>query len=91
MTGRPPSWISPGPPRSPDYPFDGQTLVPHLFHGRRLAERDLFWRLRNGRALRRGDLKYVRQADGVDHLYDVVADPHEQADLVRRAQPILRP
>ena len=37
--------------------------------------------MRNGRALRRGDLKYVRQADGVDHLYDVVADPHEQADL----------
>lgn len=73
-----------GAEQDPDHPFDGQTLVPHLFGGRRLPERDLFWRLRNGRALRRGDLKYVRQADGVDHLYDVVVDPHEQADLARR-------
>jgi len=31
--------------QDPDYPFDGQTLVPHLLRGKRLAERDLFWRL----------------------------------------------
>ena len=36
------------------------------------------------RALRRGDLKYVRLTDGADHLYDLAADVREQADLARK-------
>jgi arylsulfatase A-like enzyme len=67
----------------PAYPLDGTSLVPHLFRGRALPERDLFWRTREGRALRRGDLKYVR-LDGTDHLYDLSADVREQADLAAR-------
>ena len=67
----------------PDHPLDGTSLVPHLFRGHDLPERDLFWRTRSGRALRRGDLKYVR-LDGVDHLYDLSEDVREQADLARR-------
>jgi arylsulfatase A-like enzyme len=67
----------------PAYPLDGTSLVPHLFEGRRVPQRDLFWRTRGGRALRRGDLKYVR-IDGVDHLYDVGVDSREQADLAKK-------
>ena len=71
--------------RQPDpaYPLDGTSLVPHLFEGVACPQRDLFWRTRDGRALRRGDLKYVR-LDGVDHLYDVEADSREQADLAKK-------
>ena len=72
-----------GAPPAPEYPPDGVSLVDHLFRGGRVPARDLFWRMRGGRALRRGDLKYVRLSDSVDHLYDVAADPREQADLAR--------
>lgn len=67
----------------PAYPLDGTSLVPHLFEGEQVATRDLFWRTRQGRALRRGDLKYVRTG-GVDQLYDLGADLREQADLAQR-------
>ena len=36
--------------------------------------------MRANRALRRGDWKYYRDADGKDHLYDLGADVREQAD-----------
>jgi arylsulfatase A-like enzyme len=68
----------------PGVPLDGTSLVDHLFGGKRLPERDLFWRMRGERALRRGRLKYVRLDDGADHLYDLAADPREQADLARK-------
>lgn len=64
----------------PEYPLDGVSLVEHVFRRRGVAERDMFWRMQDGRALRRGDLKYVR-ADGTDHLYDLATDVREQADL----------
>ena len=62
------------------YPLDGVSLLPHLYLGEAVPERDLFWRTRSGRALRRDNLKYVQLA-GADHLYDVVEDPREQAEL----------
>jgi arylsulfatase A-like enzyme len=65
----------------PSYPLDGVSLVDHLFRGKRLAERDLFWRMNGERALRRGDLKYVQLDDGVDRLFDLAADPREAANL----------
>jgi arylsulfatase A-like enzyme len=69
---------------SPDRPLDGASLAGHLLRGEPAPQRDLFWRMRGERALRRGDLKYVRLSDGVDHLYDLGADVREQADLARR-------
>jgi arylsulfatase A-like enzyme len=52
-------------------------------------ERDLFWRTRSGRALRRGRYKYLRlTATGADALYDIETDPREQANLAAR-QPAL--
>ncbi|MEU1048035.1 sulfatase-like hydrolase/transferase [Streptomyces sp. NPDC005897] len=65
----------------PAYPLDGLSLAGYLLRGRELPERDLFWRVRGNRALRRGDWKYYRDAQGRDHLYDLSADAREQADL----------
>jgi arylsulfatase A-like enzyme len=68
----------------PAHPLDGVSLVDHLFRGKPLAERDLFWRMKGQRALRRGDLKYVRLTDNVDRLYDIGTDSHEQANLAKK-------
>jgi arylsulfatase A-like enzyme len=67
----------------PAYPLDGVSLVDHLFRGTRAPERDLFWRMRGERALRRRNLKYLRLDDGADRLHDLAADPREQANLAR--------
>ncbi len=69
---------------SPDYPLDGQSLVGHLFRGRPAPGHDLFWRMRGSRALRRGNLKYYQGSDGAAKLFDLAADPLEQADLARK-------
>ncbi|MGF0170059.1 sulfatase family protein [Streptomyces sp. Marseille-Q5077] len=65
----------------PAYPLDGTSLADYLLRGEELPERDLFWRVRANRALRRGDWKYYRDDKGTDHLYDLGADQREQADL----------
>jgi arylsulfatase A-like enzyme len=68
----------------PAYPLDGVSLVDYLFRGRKLPARDLFWRMRGQRALRRGDLKYLRLANGSDRLHDLSADAREQANLAAK-------
>ncbi|WP_395577315.1 sulfatase-like hydrolase/transferase [Streptomyces sp. BK79] len=65
----------------PAYPLDGHSLAGYLLRGEDVPERDLFWRVRGNRALRRGDWKYYRDANGGDHLYDLGTDVREQADL----------
>ncbi|GGL95817.1 N-acetylgalactosamine-6-sulfatase [Streptomyces fumigatiscleroticus] len=65
----------------PAYPLDGTSLAGYLLRGEDLPARDLFWRVRGNRALRRGKWKYYQDADGTDHLYDLAADAREQADL----------
>ncbi|MEU3528474.1 sulfatase-like hydrolase/transferase [Streptomyces sp. NPDC038707] len=65
----------------PAHPLDGTSLAGYLLRGERLPERDLFWRVRNNRALRRGDWKYYQDASGTDHLYHLATDLREQADL----------
>ncbi|MGP4115074.1 sulfatase family protein [Streptomyces sp. 4N509B] len=62
------------------HPLDGHSLAGYLRHGEEVPERDLFWRVRGERALRRGDWKYHRDQDGADHLFDLGEDPREQAD-----------
>ncbi|MFD5620613.1 sulfatase-like hydrolase/transferase [Streptomyces yangpuensis] len=44
------------------------------------VERDLFWRVRGERALRRGNWKYYRGKSGRDQLFDLAGDIREQAD-----------
>ena len=51
--------------------------------GQDVPERDPFWRTRAGRALHRGNLKYVRLG-GTDRLYDLEADVREQANLAAK-------
>jgi arylsulfatase A-like enzyme len=69
---------------NPHSPLDGVSLVDHLLHGTPVPRRDLFWRMKEQRALRRGNLKYVRLRDGTDHLHDLTADAPELADLASR-------
>ena len=65
----------------PAYPLDGTSLAGYLLRGQDLPERDLFWRVRANRALRRGSWKYYQDSTGKDHLYDLGTDLREQADL----------
>ncbi len=63
-----------------DYPLDGTSLAGYLLRGENLSERDLFWRVRANRALRRGDWKYYQDSSGAAHLYNLAEDAREQAD-----------
>lgn len=65
----------------PAYPLDGTSLAGYLLRGEAPRERDLFWRVRDNRALRRGGWKYYQDADGKDHLFNLARDVREQADL----------
>ncbi|MFD0369513.1 sulfatase [Streptomyces sp. NPDC127114] len=64
----------------PAYPLDGTSLAGHLLRGEDVPERDLFWRVRGERALRRGDWKYYRGKSGRDQLFNLADDAREQAD-----------
>ncbi|MFC7310152.1 sulfatase [Streptomyces monticola] len=64
----------------PAYPLDGTSLTGYLLRGEEVAERELFWRVRGERALRRGDWKYYRGKSGKDQLFQLSSDLREQAD-----------
>jgi arylsulfatase A-like enzyme len=76
-----------------DHPLDGHSLAGYLLRGDSAPRRDLFWRTRTSRALRRGDWKYLRGPEtGVtkpDALYNLAADQREQADLAKKHPDIL--
>ncbi|GIM90844.1 sulfatase family protein [Paractinoplanes toevensis] len=73
----------------PAYPGDGRSFAGYLLRGEQAPARDLFWRTADARALRRGDWKYLRATtDADDALYNIRADPREQADLSAK-QPAL--
>ena len=65
---------------APTHPLDGENLAGHLLRGEELPERDLFWRTRGYRALRRGDWKYFRGTTGTDQLFNLAVDEREQHD-----------
>lgn len=65
---------------NPAYPLDGVSLAGYLLRGEKVAERNLFWRVRGERALRRGDWKYYRGKAGRDQLFNLAGDLREQAD-----------
>lgn len=67
-------------------PLDGIDLMPALTGGAGHTSRDLYWRIsqrRQEKAMRSGDWKYLRTADG-EFLYDLASDPGEARD--RRAE-----
>jgi arylsulfatase A-like enzyme len=69
----------------PDYPPDGENLLPILTGGASSHSRKLFWRFKAGaqRAVRDGDWKYLHMA-GNEFLFDVVKDPRERGNLKDR-------
>ncbi|MFZ2986397.1 sulfatase, partial [Ideonella sp.] len=69
----------------PDYPLDGVSLLPVLQQPGQRFHRPLYWRMnhRGQRALRDGDLKYLR-VDGNDYLFNIPADERERANLAGR-------
>ena len=66
----------------PDYPSDGQNLLPVLEGARAPVPRTLFWRYKSQgqRAVRHGDWKYLKINDN-EYLFDVVIDQRERANL----------
>ena len=66
----------------PDYPSDGINLLPVLTGAAPAGPRTLYWRYRGNdqAAVRDGRWKYLKLG-GREHLFDVVADPRERAEL----------
>jgi arylsulfatase A-like enzyme len=67
---------------SPQYPSDGENILPTLGGAAPAHPRTLYWRHKthDQAAVRDGDLKYLRLG-GREHLFDVAADPRERANL----------
>jgi arylsulfatase A-like enzyme len=66
----------------PDYPSDGENILPALIGERAPWPRALHWRYKAQaqRAMREGDWKYLKINDN-EFLFDVVADVRERANL----------
>ena len=64
----------------PDYPLDGQDLLPVLRGRRPVFERTLFWRNSVQGAARDGRWKYLKADEKTEHLFDLLTDEREQAD-----------
>ncbi|MFM9883517.1 MAG: sulfatase [Burkholderiales bacterium] len=69
----------------PDYPLDGQNLLPVLDDPGTFISRELFWRMtfRNQRALRADQWKYI-SLGGDEFLFDLSRDARERANLAKR-------
>jgi arylsulfatase A-like enzyme len=69
----------------PDYPSDGENLLPVLTGQAPPRERRLFWRYKahGQRALRDGRWKYLKINEH-EFLFDIEADPRERANLKAR-------
>ena len=73
---------------APDRALDGVNLLPLATGGTTAPPRAVMhWLLGANHAVRRGDLKYVRQ-DREDFLFDLAADPGEAANLATKS-PVL--
>ena len=61
--------------------LDGENLLPILCGEAPERERTFFWQLEGRKAALRGRWKYLRQADAIDSLYDLVSDAAETTNL----------
>ncbi|HEV7892575.1 MAG TPA: sulfatase-like hydrolase/transferase [Pyrinomonadaceae bacterium] len=71
---------------NPDYPLDGEDLLPFMRGEREAFERTLFWRNGAQAAVRAGRWKYLKVDDKTERLFDLLTDEREQADS-RAARP----
>ena len=68
----------------PDAPLDGVDLVPVLTGKQGVSDRVLYWRTTRHsqqKALREGSWKYLQDAKGEEHLFDLEKDPFENHNL----------
>ncbi len=61
--------------------FDGVSLASLLVEGAPLAQRSLFWKMREKRAMRRDDWKLVQLGAAKPELYNLRTDMTEQNDI----------
>lgn len=86
----------------PDYPLDGVDLLPWLMSEAEFPAHDLYWRTASQGAMRRGNLKYLRDLRDRAHttnwprfpgeyhlLYDVTIDGREAANIARHHPELL--
>jgi arylsulfatase A-like enzyme len=64
----------------PNYPLDGEDMLPVCTGDRPVYDRTLFWRNNAHDAVRSGQWKYLREQAG-EHLFNLTADPGEKSDL----------
>ncbi len=64
----------------PNYPLDGQDLLPVIKGSQPSYNRTLFWRTRKQDAVRSGKWKYLKDGDK-EYLFDLLSDPGEKVDL----------
>ncbi|MFW3168939.1 sulfatase-like hydrolase/transferase [Geodermatophilus sp. CPCC 206100] len=78
----------------PGYPMDGRDLSDYLWGSGQPPEGDLFWRVVDQGALRRGKWKYwvshnVDRSVREEALFDLVADQREEANLAGKEPTVL--
>jgi arylsulfatase A-like enzyme len=61
--------------------LDGVDFSQILFDGKKLDERNLFWRFKGDRAVRRGPWKLLVKEDST-YLFNLEEDPFEQSNLI---------
>lgn len=64
--------------------LDGINLTPYFHSNENIAERTLYWKERNHRALRQGDWKLVQHFDQPWQLFNLSNDLSEQHDLAAK-------
>ncbi len=69
--------------------LDGVSLVSHLLEGAALPQRDLFWRIGDARAVRRGPWKLVLE-NGEPCLFNLADDIGEQHDIASRRPELVK-
>ncbi len=69
------------PPAAGDQASDGSSLCRLLFDRQALPERTLFWRMKQGKAVREGPWKFVVEGDN-RQLFNLDRDPGEQRSVL---------
>lgn len=64
--------------------LDGVDFSPVLFDGKELDKRNLFWRFKGDRVVRRGPWKLLVEKDST-YLFNLEKDPYEQSNLMAQS------
>ena len=64
--------------------FDGKNVLPILLGDKKMQERTVYWKIKNNRAIRKGDWKLVMIGQKEPQLYNLSIDMGESDDLSRK-------